>query len=308
MSFILLGILNSQAAGGFAGAGYVAGMGQNTTIQKFDFPSDTRSLVSDGLGRSTTLMSSFANSGVAGYFAGGFAGSVPRTPDTIAKINFPADTVSNLGTGLSTGVYQAAGMANSGVAGYNSGGASAPSYSALSFVDKFAFPSDSRTTLGTGLSTDKQQHGGMANSGVAGYFGGGRAPSLTTVVEKFSFPADGRSILGTGLAVATDSKAGMANSGVAGYFGGGTVSGGTTASIDKFAFPSDSRTTLAVGLSTAKTEIAAFAHSGIAGYFGGGGVTTIDKFSFPSDSRSTLAIGLVGTAEGGSGLADSGTI
>ena len=40
-------------------------------------------------------------------------------------------------------------------------------------VNKFAFPDDTRTTLGTGLSVARPDLGGCANSGVAIYFGGG---------------------------------------------------------------------------------------------------------------------------------------
>jgi hypothetical protein len=53
-------------------------------------------------------------------------------------------------------------MADSGTAGYFGGGADATTYST---VDKFAFSDDSRTTLGTGLSTIRKDLAAMANSG-----------------------------------------------------------------------------------------------------------------------------------------------
>ena len=81
-------------------------------------------------------------------------------------------------------------------------------------VDKFAFPADSRTTLGTGLAVAIYYPAGMANSGTAGYFGGGSGP--TTAVDKFAFSDDSRTTLGTGLATATRLLAAMANSGTAG--------------------------------------------------------------------------------------------
>ena len=64
---------------------------------------------------------------------------------------------------------QVAGIAGS-VAGYVSGGTDG---SEVATVDKFAFPSDSRTTLGTGLSSARRQSAGMSNPSVAGYNGGG---------------------------------------------------------------------------------------------------------------------------------------
>jgi hypothetical protein len=57
----------------------------------------------------------------------------------------------------------------------------------------------------------------MADSGVAGYFGGGSTGSgfttPVTTVDKFAFPSDTRSTLGTGLANGRTALAGMANEG-----------------------------------------------------------------------------------------------
>jgi len=53
----------------------------------------------------------------------------------------------------------------------------------------------------------------MANSGTAGYFGGGYDSSFgkVTTVDKFAFSDDSRTTLGTGLSAATSTPAGMAN-------------------------------------------------------------------------------------------------
>ena len=91
-------------------------------------------------------------------------------------------------------------------AGYFAGGASSTT------VDKFAFSDDSRTTLGTGLSASTNELAAMANSGTAGYFGGGRdAADPVATVDKFAFPSDSRSTLGTGLSSDRATLAGMAN-------------------------------------------------------------------------------------------------
>jgi hypothetical protein len=63
-----------------------------------------------------------------------------------------------------------------GVAGYFGGGWNGSTNFAT--VDKFAFPADTRTTLGTGLSSGRRRISAMANSGVAGYFGGGSTGSI----------------------------------------------------------------------------------------------------------------------------------
>jgi hypothetical protein len=57
--------------------------------------------------------------------------------------------------------------------------------------------------------------GAMANSGTAGYFGGGTVTAVGPVdtVDKFAFSDDGRTTLGTGLSLAREFLAGMANAG-----------------------------------------------------------------------------------------------
>jgi hypothetical protein len=54
-------------------------------------------------------------------------------------------------------------MANALVAGYVGGGNTTAD---VATVDKFAFPSDTRSTLGTGLSSSRDVLAGMSNSGV----------------------------------------------------------------------------------------------------------------------------------------------
>jgi len=105
-------------------------------------------------------------------------------------------------------------------AGYFAGGKNAAG-AVVATVDRFAFPADSRTTLGTGLSSARRGVAAMANSGTAGYVCGGSTGSYVATVDKFAFSDDGRTTLGTGLSAARAYAAGMANSGTAGYVGGG---------------------------------------------------------------------------------------
>ena len=196
-------------------------------------------------------------------------------------------------------------------AGYFGGGLEG---SYVATVDKFAFPDDSRTTLGTGLSVAELAPAAMANSGTAGYFGGGWDSAQTDTVDKFAFSDDSRTTLGTGLSAPAYALAGMANSGTAGYFSLASTDAGVVATVDKFAFSDDSRTTLGTGVSSARYYPAGMANSGTAGYFGGGnvGVTSsysddVDKFAFSDDSRTTLATGLSTYTRSLAAMANSGT-
>jgi hypothetical protein len=71
------------------------------------------------------------------------------------------------------------GIVLSFAAGYFAGGRTA--VAGVTTVNKFKFPDETRTTLATGLSVGRRDLAGMANSGVAGYIGGGGA-----IVDKFA--------------------------------------------------------------------------------------------------------------------------
>jgi hypothetical protein len=64
------------------------------------------------------------------------------------------------------------------------------------------------------LSSARNIIAAMANSGIAGYVGGGNNGVRVATVDKFAFPADTASTLGTGLSGVRDSLGAMANEGV----------------------------------------------------------------------------------------------
>lgn len=198
-------------------------------------------------------------------------------------------------------------------AGYIMGGAGG----FLDTVDRFSFPSDARTTLGTGLSSARHSGAGMSNSGVAGYAAGGGTTGNTpqTTVDKFAYSDDSRSTLGTGLAdTRTNVPFGFSNSGTAGYIGGGWSSTGSAAidKTDKFAFSNDSRSTISDTLVATAQYIAGMTNSGTAGYTlggysGGANLSRVEKLPFSTDTFSTLGTGLSAARRNGAGMANSGT-
>lgn len=243
----------------------------------------------------------------AAYFSLGEVSNVAVT--TVEKLLFSTESISTLATGLSLARRLSASMADAQVAGYVAGGDRKPLSDLTSTVDKFALPADTRSTLGTGLVSANYVFAGMANTGVAGYFGGGGSPDRSQV-QKFTFPSDTRSTI-TSLSLNTAQPGAMANPAVAGYFGGGRTASLYT-KIDKYAFPSDTRSTLGTGLTTATHALTGLANAAVAGYFGGGQtsggfVTTVQKFTFPGDSRSTLGTGLSIAREFPGGASNSGT-
>jgi hypothetical protein len=188
-------------AAGFASpsAGYVAGGGtgdfpntvQVDTVDKFAFADDSRTTLATGLSSARLGAAGFASAN-AGYAAGGFTTALV---DTVDKFAFSDDSRTTLGTGLSSARVNPAGFA-SVVAGYVTGSL---------FIDKFAFPNDTRSTFS--VSYNRSQSAGFA-SVVAGYAAGGG--SFSEVVNKINFSNDSETTLATGLSLGRRQLAGFA--------------------------------------------------------------------------------------------------
>jgi hypothetical protein len=321
---IPLGILAVAGAGGVSAilAGYFAGGATSeggtgsTTVDKFAFPSDTRTTLGTGLSTNTARTAGFANSNVAGY--------IGRENDSgnTDKFDFSNDSRTTIAVGVEFGRSLYAGHANSGVAGYFLCGRRADNGQRTARATKFAFPSDTTSNIADAHSEGVQSLAGMANSGTAGYIGGGQngsgSQNRTATVRKMAYSNDSSSTLATGLSIPINQLSAMANSGTAGYFAGGigvpSEFAETLTTVNKYAFSNDSRSTLGTGLSVARRILAGMAHSGTAGYVGGGmdndviGKTTVDKFAFPSDTRSTLGTGLSSARVELAAMASSGVL
>jgi hypothetical protein len=314
---IPFGILSAAGAGPLVRvsvAGYVAGGStgsQSATVDKFLFPSESRSTLGTGLSAATTSLVGLSNSNVAGYTAGGYTTGYVST---INKFAFPSDTRSSF-SGLSIARSDITGWSNSGVAGYAAGGEDG---TIRATVDKITFPGDAVTTLGTGLSLGAFAGRGWANQGVAGYVALGSTTSgVLPTVDKFAMPAETRSTLATGLNANLRYGAGaFANNTVAGYFTGGATTGGGfngVTTVHKFTFPADTRSILGTGLSAATQNgnSGNLQDTAVAGYqaggnTSGGNVDTVNKFAFPSDTRSTLGTGLSSSRSGSSAFSNEG--
>ena len=305
-------VSGSSNRAGYFGGGYDGNIGDEIArIDKISFPADTKSTLSAVLTSKIEQLAAMANSGVAGYFAGGTPDLGLTTLARIDKITFPGDTKSTLSATLTTGGAQlASGMANSGTAGYIAGGID-NSGTVLSRIDKITFAADTKSTLTPTLTVAKYATSAMANSGTAGYISGGNNSAGTPIsgIDKITFSGDTKSTLSATLTTATAFTAAMANSGVAGYVGGGVDSGGFISRIDKITFSADTKSTLTATLTAAVAEFAAMSNSGTAGYFGGGnsgtgGLSRIDKITFSADTKSTLSATLTTPITSPAGMAN----
>ena len=249
--------LNYPAAAANSGtAGYITGGatsdgGNGSRIEKLTFSTETNSDIGSFAGI-RYYHTGFANSGTAGYFSGGTDGQ-GNYLSSIKKLTFPGESLSTIGATLShTNSGYSAGTANSGTAGYISGGSSGSYSLNMSKIDKLTFSNESISTLSYTYSPNRNGQTSFANSGTAGYFAGGQYISFDTVVGvgdiyKVSFSNDSVSSLGATLSVTNDSPGGFAKSGTAGYISGGYGRSSFTylSTIQKLTFSNDSVSTLA---------------------------------------------------------------
>lgn len=108
---------------------------------------------------------------------------------------------------MSVGRTYFAAFSNEGTAGYATAGNGVNRKT----IDKFAFPSDTRTILTAQLANDRGGVAGAGGKDVCGYVAG--SDSQATTVEKLLFSAETVSTLGTGLSPGRGLAAGMSNSG-----------------------------------------------------------------------------------------------
>ena len=308
----ILGIVNASKSDFRRFAGYIGG-GYNgnfvAAIQKLLFSTDTIStLIPFATGR--TAGSAMANSGVAGYFAGGNASA--GFVGSIDKVDFAADVQSVLpSTTLTTARFSMCGYADSGTAGYYTGGYSGSSL--INVTDRIIFPAETRSQISAVLNTPNNGYQmGMGNKGVAGYSPGGHTGVYSPFINKLAFPGETMSLIANFATGRTTS--GLVNNAVAGYCMGGYGTTGYLREGIKFAFPSDTQTTLTNLLTTARESTGSFAHSGTAGYNAGGDdaitpyIDKIDKMLFATETCIEMGVFLSAGRYSPASMANSGVL
>lgn len=198
--------LSNATVGGYLCGGYDGTNGyptNSTVINKIAYSNDTRSTLAAVLGwQNQEVASGSSNSGTAGYVAGGdsFPLGSPGPSSNISKLTFSSDTVAQSATTISSARGGAAGLNNNTVAGYFAGGyITGGAYQTT--VDKLVYSTDTRSTLGTGLSSTGNGYRqiGWSNNGVAGY--------VNNPSDKFAFATDTRSSYSSGLSASVGSQA-----------------------------------------------------------------------------------------------------
>jgi hypothetical protein len=250
------GMANSGTAA-YNSAGVAGGGSHTRRIDKLNFAADTISNtvanMSSGASAATNP-AAMANSGTAGYIAGGDktdGGVSYRT--SIDKLTFSNDTISVLGATLSVMQMYWSGSANSGTAGYYSGGYNNGELGIGSTIVKLLFSNETRSNLAATINANINNNTSHANSGTASYWLGGfvTQSAITGAISKLPFSTESRSTLGVTI-TARDMLCGFSKSGTAGYtaFGtgrsGGYGSQNSITGVEKLAYSND---TISTGIS-----------------------------------------------------------
>jgi hypothetical protein len=276
-------------------------------IDRLTFNTETITELSSKMSVAKSSGSGFANSGTAGYFAGGNGYS------NIEKISFTTESQSTIGATLSGGNrYGMSGFANSGTAGYVAGGFDSSGY--ITKIEKTIFSNDTNSNLAGTLSQRSGFPGGLANSGASGYSGGGyQIGGPTANINRVVFSTDTVSLLAAkvlreniyGDPAGVSGLAGAANSGSFGYF----AAGEGFSVITKLTFSNNTTSNIATTFPIAETGyFAGAADSGVAAYFAGGQNpqrSTIRKITFSNDTVSTLSSTLSRAASSITGFANT---
>ncbi len=287
-----VGLFAAAGSGGATGAAFIAGgNGYSNVIAKMPFSTEVIADLAATLDRGSSGTAACSDSGVAGYVAGGYNDPLtPKSTDNIDKLTYSSDTAALMTPTLTQRRTAAAGMQNSGVAGYFAGGDIDGTGTYQDINDKLVFASATCSAT-TSLSYSTNTNASFSNSGTAGYSLGGYGGSYQDDIDKFAFPSDTQSAL-TALPYIVAWADGFADVGVSGYHTGGweQVAHNVT-TIYKWAFSNDARTTSSGSLSVADSQQTSAANSGSAGFvFAGysGGAKWVDKFTFPTDTRTSL--------------------
>ena len=254
------GFGNGAVAGYTAGNDIGSGAYGSNVISKQTFADETNVELAATLSGLMWGQGGAANSGTAGYSAGGQErNGSSAIIDIIDKLDFGDDSCAAITPVLSADTYVPSGAANGSTAAYWFGGNDG---SLTDKIDKTAFSDDSTAAITPTLTAAAQFGSAFANSGTAAYIvmgegSGGR----TRNVNKTVFSDDTTTNLGDLLASpARHSTAAAAQKGTHGYVAGGHASGsGAQDVIEKLLFSDDSMASLGTGLPAANRGMASFA-------------------------------------------------
>lgn len=284
-----------------------------STISKFSFESELQSVISSTLSAQTRAgtMPGLSNSGVAGYLAGGEAGS--SVYNKIEKLSYLTESRSLLSATISGSVLAIGGLSYTGISGYIAGGyQTSPTSTWLSRIDKINYLTDTKSTLSATLGTANGNQSCVSNPKIAGYLRGGSNGG--TRLEKLTFSSETMSTISTSLAW-TDTGTGITESSINGYWNGIAASLSTRVQIIKMPYSTQTESNLGNKLSQVRQWPGAVTNYLTNGYWLGGNssgpglnVSGMDRFVYSTSVCSALPTTLISPVRQTGSLSNNGVL
>jgi hypothetical protein len=244
-------ISNTGVAGYMLGGFDLAGTPQ-TLIQKISTPQDTKSNISSTLAAGKFQQQQMVRGNIAGYTPGGANQGYSTRFKTTDKLLYSTEIASTLGVTMAGGGNAGTGLTNGVTAGYHMGGYTDALGGDHTINDKFAYSSETFSTLAAALPNGQREGPPASNEGVAGYLVGkfdfglaGGTYALSRNSFKVSFTTDAVSTLTNTLAAPGYDASSFTDRGICAYLPGMSYDTGYIARETlKFSFSSETASTI----------------------------------------------------------------
>ena len=280
-------------------SGYSVGA-SDTTVLKFNFYSETPSILSASLSASYgDVGHGFTRGSTAGYFAGG-SGSTSTQPNN--KLTFATESLSTLGN-MGSGRNYGCSISNESTAGYAAGGEIGSPLTYFTDVTKFTFSGESWSQFGSTNFSQTNSHTGGENGSTAGYHWGGFGGSQDQS-KKITFSGDTISTSFTASRTEYGGKS-PSNGTTAGYQLGG-MNGGTGVALStcrKLTYSGESYSVLSTTLSSGRykpVNLSDYTTSAFSmgGNNGTSNTNVIQKMPYSTETLTTLSATLSSNRSG----------
>jgi hypothetical protein len=300
----LAGMDADNTKGYFAG-GDTSPYNSSSTIDKFDFATDTITATTtstNNLSTARTGLAAVSERVTKGYFMGGSSGVLMDLP-TCDKITFATDSVAALEAGNLTqsrtyvaGVSPVVKLDMAPIGAYFTGGYTGNLPTVL--TEKIVYEDDVCFYLASANIKIRRAGGaGISDEGYYGYVCSGNIATFDTTVltntfEYIDYSTDISGSIGTAIGQSRMAMAGCTGSDINGYFAGGQTNIYSTR-VDKFSYETNTCNQLSSQTLTPGRAYAASVSDGYNyGYFAGGvsssSVQTVNKIQFANDIVSQL--------------------
>jgi len=300
----ILGIIASSRSRGVGpialnGAGFIfvmrkdgSGTYANTSIQKFDFTTESRTTLGAVMPDTSGAAAGFANGTVAGYIAGGISSGTVAL-NTTQKLLYSTEARTQIGNTFNNARFNNKGFTNTeGTSGYMGSGQDLSVF--LQSVRKLTYSTEAWSNVTSSLPVTKAGSSSFSNPSLAGFWAGGydgSAPSLT--VNKMPFSTETVAVT-TALAIATNNGGALSDTGHKAYIFNGWSSSVTQ--IVKWTYATDTNSATAYVMADEATFSAYMSCPGQYGAVAGARLNpypnvtdAIQKIAYATDVRTASA-------------------